>query len=77
MLVLELGVFYVVAARGNWQGFILLTIPLRLSVIFFFAAFVLLANAPATLILFGVTDFAFALWTWTATRSVRQAAPIL
>lgn len=75
MLVLELGVCYVAAARGNWQGFIQLTIPLRLSVIFFFAAFVLLARAPSTLVLFGAADFAFALWTWTATRSVRQAEP--
>jgi hypothetical protein len=70
MLVLELGVFYVAAARKNWQGFIALTVPMRLSVIVFFAAFVFLANAPTMLLLFGATDFAFAAWTWTATRTM-------
>ena len=71
MLVLELGVFYVVAAQRNWQGFIALTVPLRLSVIVFFAAFVFLGDAPTMLLLFGATDFAFAVWTWTANRRIQ------
>ena len=68
MLVLEFGVCYVVAAQKNWEGFIALTVPLRFSVMVFFAAFVFFANAPMALLLFGATDLAFALWTWNATR---------
>ena len=72
MLVLEFGVCYVVAAQKNWAGFIALTVPLRLSVMVFFAAFVFLAHAPAALLLFGAADLAFALWTWSA---IRKGAP--
>ena len=68
MLVLEFGVCYVVAARKNWEGFIALTIPLRLSVMLFFATFVFLVQAPPALLLFGAVDVAFALWTWSAFR---------
>jgi hypothetical protein len=73
VLVLEFGVCYVVAAQKNWEGFIALTVPLRLSVMVFFAAFVLLLNAPPALLLFGAADLAFALWTWNAIR--RRGAP--
>ena len=68
MLVLEFGVCYVVAAQKNWEGFIALTVPLRVSVMVFFAAFVFFLKAPTALLLFGATDLAFALWTWSATR---------
>ena len=67
-VVLEFGVCYVVAARKNWEGFIAITVPLRASVMLFFAAFVFLASAPTALLLFGATDLAFALWTWSAIR---------
>ena len=75
MLVLEFGVCYVVAAQKNWEGFIALTVPLRLSVMVFFAAFVFLVHAPPALLLFGAADLAFALWTWSAIRK-RGAANV-
>ena len=68
VLVLEFSVCYVLAARKNWEGFIALTVPLRLSVMVFFTAFVFLLDAPPALLLFGATDLAFALWTWSACR---------
>jgi hypothetical protein len=68
VLVLEFAVCYVVAAQKNWEGFIAITVPLRLSVMVFFAAFVFLVDAPSALLLFGATDLAFALWTWNAIR---------
>ena len=74
MLVLFLGIYDVGAARGNWTSFIALSVPIRLSVIAFFAAFIFLAGAPAMLLLFGAVDFAFALWTWTALKA--QSSPL-
>jgi hypothetical protein len=68
VLVLEFSVCYILAAQRNWEGFIAITVPLRLSVMFFFAAFVFLVAAPTALLLFGATDLAFALWTWSALR---------
>ena len=68
VLVLEFSGCYIVAARKNWEGFIAITVPLRLSVMAFFAAFVFLIGAPSALLLFGATDLAFALWTWNAIR---------
>ena len=68
VLVLEFAVCYLLAARRNWQGFIALTVPLRMSVMVFFAAFVFLVGAPPALLLFGATDLAFAVWTWSAIR---------
>jgi hypothetical protein len=74
MLALYLAIYDIAAALGNWVGFIALSIPLRLLAIVFFAAFVIFAAAPATLILFAMPDFAFALWTWAALRSA-SASP--
>ena len=68
MLLFYFGVFDVAAARGGWTGYIKLSVPMRLSVVGFIAAFVLLVDAPVMLLLFGVTDFVFALWTWGALR---------
>jgi len=70
VLVLEFAACYIVAGQKNWEGFIAITIPLRCAVMVFFAAFVFLLNAPVAFLLFGATDLAFALWTWSATRKV-------
>ncbi|ODV00878.1 MAG: hypothetical protein ABT20_15750 [Rubrivivax sp. SCN 70-15] len=72
MLALYLAVYDLAAARGNWAGFIALSIPLRLVVIVFFGLFVLLASAPPMLLLFALPDFAFALWTWVALRQAPE-----
>ena len=74
MLVLFLGVYDISAAKGSWSGFIALSVPLRMSVIVFFAGFVLLLGAPKMLLLFAVVDFAFALWTWSALVQERRNA---
>ena len=75
MLVLFLGVYDISAAKG-WSGLIALSVPLRMSVIVFFAGFVLLLGAPKMLLLFAVVDFAFALWTWSALVQERRNASI-
>jgi len=64
MLVLFLGIYDVSAAKGRWNDFIALSVPLRMYVIIFFTGFILLLDAPKMLLLFGAVDFVFAFWTW-------------
>jgi hypothetical protein len=74
MLVLILGAYDILAAISELHQFIRWSVPLRASVIFFFAVFVLLGYAPAILLLFGFIDLACAAWTWIALRQTRVAA---
>jgi hypothetical protein len=75
MLVIFLGIYDVVAARAELRILILWTIPVRLSVIVFFAAFVIAGLAPPILLLFGAVDFAGAAWTWIEYRREASAKP--
>jgi hypothetical protein len=68
MLAGILGVYYLQAARAGLAAFYRWTIPVRLSVPLFFAAFVAAGLAPPVLLLFGAVDAAGALWTWAALR---------
>lgn len=72
MLVLILGVYDVQAARQGWDGFIRLSVPLRMSVPAFFGAFVLAGLAPPVLLLFAAVDLAAAAWTWVALREAHH-----
>jgi hypothetical protein len=69
MLVLCLSFYYVLAARGELTSFIRWTIPARVAVIIYFAAFILLLSAPKPLLLFGLIDLLSALWTWLALKA--------
>ena len=69
MLVLILGYYYLTAARNELVPFMRATVVARISVLFFFIAFVALGFAPTVLVLFGVIDCAAAIWTWTALRA--------
>lgn len=68
MLVIFLGIYDIVAARCELQPLIAWTIPVRLSVIVFFSAFVLAGMAPKILLLFGAVDLIGAIWTWIEYR---------
>jgi len=74
MLVILLGIYDISAAKGNWSGFIALSVPLRMSVILFLSGFVLLLEASKMLLFFGAVDFAFALWTRSALIQERRKA---
>src|SRR5436190_2963501 len=63
MFVLCLSFFYVQAARNNLAIFIRWTVWARMAVIFFFAAFVLLVSASKALLLFGLIDILYAIWS--------------
>lgn len=68
MLVGFIGVYYLRAARAGLTPFFGWTVPVRLSVPVFFAAFVALGMAPTVLLLFAAVDAAGALWTWSELR---------
>lgn len=72
MLVAFLGFYYLRAAAAGLSAFFAWTVPVRLSVPAFFAAFVALLSAPPMLLLFGLVDAAAAVWTWRALRATRR-----
>jgi hypothetical protein len=73
MLVLILGFYYSHAARNDLRAFFGWTVVARTSVLLFFIAFVVAGFAPPVLIVFGVIDFAAAMWTLLALKSEAQA----
>ena len=76
MLVLILAYYYWNASRAGLRVFLRWTVAARTAVLLFFIAFVIAGLAPPTLILFGVVDFAGAVWTALALRgeAAHQAA---
>ncbi|MEJ6022635.1 hypothetical protein [Ramlibacter sp. PS4R-6] len=73
MLVLVLGAYYALAAIAEVRAFMRWTVPIRLCVLLFFAAFVVTGLAPRVLILFGLVDVAGAAWTaWALRRAAAQ-----
>jgi hypothetical protein len=74
MLVLVIGAYYSLAAIAELRAFMRWSVPIRVCVLLFFAAFVVTGLAPAMLILFGCVDVAGAAWTALALRrSASQA----
>jgi len=74
MLVLILGCYDVQAARQEWDAFIRMSVPMRMSVILFFAAFVAAGYVSPMLLAFAAVDFAAAAWTWLALREAVRPA---
>lgn len=64
VLVFNIGILYVVMAPTNQNLFLTATVYLRAAILLWFIVFVLIEWAPAMLIMFGVVDFAGALWTY-------------
>ena len=69
MLVIILGFYYSHAAHAELRAFFSWTVIARTAVLLFFITFVLAGLAPPVLVLFGLVDFAAALWTFFALRS--------
>ncbi len=68
MTVVILAIYYYLAARSGNREFLMLSIPIRLSVPLIFGGFIVAGLAPWNLILFTPLDVLFALWTWAALR---------
>ena len=71
LLVLYLGVYSVLSGRSGNLPFISATVPIRASVLVFFAVFVATEMVSPMLLLLGLPDLFGALWTWRALRSER------
>ncbi len=72
VVVMNIGILYVVAARSHDIAVFRAAIYSRLAVFAWFAGFVLLGLAPKMLLLFGAVEVAGALWTWWALRADGQ-----
>ncbi len=68
LLVLLSGIYYQ-TVRHDATAIMGITVPLRASVIVFFAAFVLLDLVEPIILLFGAVDLAAAVWTALALRA--------
>lgn len=64
LLVFNIGVYYLYAAKCEATAFFRASIATRALVLVAFATFVLLGLAPPMLVAFGAVDFLGALWTW-------------
>jgi hypothetical protein len=71
VLVFNISILYIVIAQTNNKLFLTLSVYLRASILVWFVLFVLIGWAPATLILFGVVDFAGAVWTYLELKKHR------
>jgi hypothetical protein len=67
------GTYFVRAARNEMTEFFRWTIATRLTLVVFFAIFVVVGLAPINLLLLGVPDLPFVLWTVLALRSSEAA----
>ncbi len=74
MLLLFLGCYDILSARAELKPFFRWSVPLRASVILFFAVFVALQMVQPILLLFGAIDLAAATWTAVAIRVDARAA---
>ncbi len=72
MLVIILGYYYVQAARNELKAFFKATVIGRISVLVFFAVFVLLDYAPPTLILLTLPDTGGAIWTALSLKTEKK-----
>ncbi|HXH18270.1 MAG TPA: hypothetical protein VNJ07_04220 [Chitinophagales bacterium] len=69
MLVLILAVYYIQTARMDLTEFFWLSVYVRMFVIVFFTAFVMMGLVKPALILFGAVDMMGAAWTWWALKA--------
>lgn len=72
MMMFFMGCTEIIAGRTDWTAFIKASVPLRFTVIGFFAAFVAAGQALPALILFGLPDALSAAWTVWALRADRK-----
>ena len=73
VLVLNIGVYYLLAARFEFRPVILASIPVRFGLMLFFVAFVLLDYATPAILLFGGLDVLTAFWTVAAISADSRA----
>lgn len=73
VLVLNIGVYFIYAAKCEARAFFQASVYTRAFVLAAFAAFAALGLASPMLILFGTVDFAGGIWTHLALKGESQA----
>ena len=68
-VIVDVGFLYIYMAPANHILFLTLTVLARLSILVWFAAFVVLGWAPSQLIIFGLIDAAGATWTYISLKN--------
>ena len=74
VLVFNIGVYYLYAAKCEAKAFFQASVYTRALVLVSFAVFAALGFASPMLILFGTVDFLSGVWTHLVLRAERQAA---
>jgi hypothetical protein len=70
-----LAYYYARIVAARFEPFYLWTVHTRVFVLGFFLVAVATEVAPPILLLFGLVEFACAMWTWLAIRSDRASEP--
>jgi hypothetical protein len=73
-LALNLGLYYCVAAVRELRPIIAASVPARLAIPLWLLAFVWLADADVSTLVFGAADLVGALWTAASLRADRRSA---
>jgi hypothetical protein len=68
VVVMNIGIYYLIAARQDLAPIIVASVPVRLSLSVLFAIFVVFGHADPALFLFGAADAVGAAWTFLALR---------
>ncbi|HUR88645.1 MAG TPA: hypothetical protein VMZ74_06110 [Ramlibacter sp.] len=77
MLVLVIGTLDALGSIAELQVYIRWTVGVRVAVFVFLCAFAVTGLGPMVLILFGLVDFAGAMWTaWALRRNSQASAPV-
>ena len=74
LLAFNIGIYYVYAAKCEARAFFQASVYSRVLVLVTFAAFAGLGLASPVLVVFGLADFAGAVWTQLALRAERAMA---
>ena len=69
VLVFNIGVYYIYAAKSEMRAFFMASVFTRIFVLMTFSSFVLLGFASPALILIGSVDFAGGIWTYITLKS--------
>jgi hypothetical protein len=73
VLVLNTGVYYLLAGRCDFRPIIIASVPVRFGLMLFFVSFVLLDYGKPAILLFGALDVLTAIWTVAALRADARA----
>lgn len=78
VVVFNIGIYYWYAAQSEAKPFFQASVYARTLVLVAFTVFAVLGLASPTLVLFGVVDFAGAVWTQMALRAdQRRSSPLI